>query len=254
MPHTHRAAIALSLALYLAAPAAQSAPVRRVVVDGPRITLADLIPSHPELDRVDLGAAPPAGGTRLVTQKQIRRALEALADAGDPVSLAGAPIPKSVRVARRSVHLGLARQKQLVKQSVNLPKGVTIKRIRPRRSVQVGGGWTTVEFFVPRPPRRVGPWSTSLTARLMKDGVLVGSFGVTVDLTVSAEAAEPDLARGAPVTLIVRQGRVEVQVRGVADRDADVGAIFSVRLRPSGKIVRARLLTSDRAIALEAGR
>ena len=232
----------------------QAKGVRTVEVEGPRVTLADILPSRPELAGVDLGVAPPAGGSRLITKKHIRRALDELADGGEAPRVPGRALPVTVRVTRKAIVLDVGRQKELVDQAIRtegLGKGLTVARIRPRGPARVPTGWERAEIQLPKPPRREGKWSTAVTVRLVRGDLLVASFGATVDFDVSAAAAKPDVARGASVTLVVRHGRVEVRVRGFADTDADVGQVFPVRLRPSDKVVQARLETADRAIAVE---
>ena len=77
---------------------------------------------------------------------------------------------------------------------------------------------------------------------------------VPVDLLVSEDGAAYDAPRGAAVTLIVRRGFVEIRAAGFAGADADVGDPVPIQLRPSGRIVRARLSSRDEAIAMETGR
>ena len=70
-------------------------PLPRVVVDAPRVTLADLLPARPELRHVDLGVAPPPGGTRLITKRHIRKVLAEM----DHVDVPDKELPKSVQRA-----------------------------------------------------------------------------------------------------------------------------------------------------------
>ena len=53
--------------------------------------------------------------------------------------------------------------------------------------------------------------------------------------------------------LVVRKGLVEVSIAGVAGSDADVGGVLPVVLRPSGRVLRARAVDRDHALALEDG-
>jgi flagella basal body P-ring formation protein FlgA len=108
-----------------------------------------------------------------------------------------------------------------------------------------------VSVELARPPRRVGPFSATAYLDLRRGDELIARVPVRVDLTLSAEAATPDLARGAAVTLVVRHGLVEVRASGSATADADVGETLPVMLRPSGRIIRARLIEPALAVALE---
>jgi hypothetical protein len=61
----------------------------------------------------------------------------------------------------------------------------------------------------------------------------------------------PDVAKGATITLLVRRGLVEVSIGAVAGADGDTGGILPVLLKPSGRVVRARIVDKDHAVALE---
>jgi flagella basal body P-ring formation protein FlgA len=132
-----------------------------------------------------------------------------------------------------------------------LPRGAALRDVRPPQSVTVPAGWTAVSVELARPPRRVGPFSATAYLDLRRGDELIARVPVRVDLTLSAEAATPDLARGAAVTLVVRHGLVEVRASGSATADADVGETLPVMLRPSGRIIRARLIEPALAVALE---
>jgi flagella basal body P-ring formation protein FlgA len=52
------------------------------------------------------------------------------------------------------------------------------------------------------------------------------------------------LARGTPVTALVRRGRLAVTAAGTLERPAPIGQPTSVRLRSTGRVVRGRLIDS----------
>ncbi len=112
-------------------------------------------------------------------------------------------------------------------------------------------GWDEVQAAVPKAPRRKGAWSTTATVVLRAGGSPQARLSVPVVLWISAAAAKPDVARGGHLTLIVRRGQVEVRVRALAAVDADVGDTLLVKLKPSGKLVRAKLVRHDQAVAVE---
>jgi flagella basal body P-ring formation protein FlgA len=76
---------------------------------------------------------------------------------------------------------------------------------------------------------------------------------VPLDLSVSAEGAVYDVVRGATVAVVVRRGSVEVRTTGFAGADADIGDRLPVQLRPSGRVLRTRLVNKDEALVEEDG-
>ena len=50
---------------------------------------------------------------------------------------------------------------------------------------------------------------------------------------------------------MLRKGLVEIAIGGVAGSDTDVGSVFQVTLKPSGRVIRARAIDKDHAVSLE---
>ena len=227
--------------------------MRQVVVEGARIDLADILQGRDDLAHVDLGPAPQVGGSRLITRADIKRALDELGAAGDEAAaeVAEASLPKSVRVVRKSERLDVARQMALVREGLHLPRGVDLVKVRPQAARQVPTGWDRVAVSMPKPPRREGDWSSSARIELFAGDVPVTTLSAAVDLRISAEGAKAQVERGHVLTLVVRRGQVEVQVRAIANVDGDVGDVITVRIASSGKTLRAAIETPDRAIAQE---
>jgi hypothetical protein len=240
--------IALLLLLATARPAAASPPTR-VSVTGPRVRVGDVLPdAPPDAAAVDLGPAPAAGGTRLIEREAILRALRER-QATEP-----ARIPESVRVSRRTRTLTAAEVERLVRDALppeRLPRGAALAAVRPPRALEVPAGWSAVAAELPRAPRRAGPFATTAYVSFLLDGDTLARVPVPIELTLPAGAATPDLARGAAVTLAVRRGLVEVRASASAGADADVGDTLPVVLRPAGRVIRARLVARDLAVALE---
>ncbi len=234
--------------LALARPAVASPPAR-VSVTGPRVRVGDVLPdAPPDAAAVDLGPAPAPGGTRLIEREAILRALRER-QATEP-----ARIPESIRVSRRTRTLTAAEVERLVRDALppeRLPRGAALTAVRPPRALEVPAGWTAVAAELPRPPRRAGPFATTAYVSFLLDGDTLARIPVPVELTLPAGAAAPDLARGAAVTLVVRRGLVEVRASASAGADANVGDTLPVVLRPAGRVLRARLIERDLAIALE---
>jgi len=230
---------------------AMAAPPREVLIESPRMRVGDLVPNAGEsAATVDVGPAPFAGATKLVTRADILSALEAKQIAPPP------SIPEIVRVVRKVRHLTSLDMDALVRRAVlekPLGRGVTLSRVRVERPVDVADGWSRVDLSVPRAPKRIGEFQTTAIASFFVDAELLARVLVPLDLSVSAEGAVYDTVRGSFVTVVVRRGSVEVRTTGFAGADADIGDRLPVQLRPSGRVLRTRLVNKDEALVEEDG-
>ena len=108
---------------------------------------------------------------------------------------------------------------------------------------------------VPRAPKKAGAFATSVVLSFVDtDGQVLSRIVVPVVLAISEEGAAYDASRGSAVTLVVRRNLVEVRVPGVATVDCDVGDPVPVQIRSSGRLLHARLISKDEALATEAPR
>jgi flagella basal body P-ring formation protein FlgA len=242
------ARFAVFTCLLALASAADASPTH-VTVEGTRVQIRDLLRDAPaETAEIDLGPSPALGGTRLIARDEILQALRAHQATATP------RLPESIRVTRASRTLRPDELNQMVREALprdRLPRGTALRDVRPTQSVTVPAGWTAVSVDLARPPRRVGTFSATAYVNLRRGDDLIARVPVRVDLTLSAEAATPDLTRGSAVTLVVRHGLVEVRASGSAAADADIGETLPVVLRPSGRVIRARLIEPALAVALE---
>lgn len=240
-------AVLLSCLAALASPdAAAVRPPKTVTVASPRLALGDVVAGiGADLATLDLGPAPAAGATRLFTRGDLQAAV------GDRA--AGVRLPEAVRVERRTRRLSPQDLEAMVRASLEgkLPRGAALSAVRARGTTVVADGWDVVAAALPRLPRKVGRLATSVQLELSQQGTVIAGLQVPVELTLSAEAALPDVAKGAPVTVVVRRGFVEIQAQAVAGADADVGDALPVLLRGSGRSLRALLVTADRAELVE---
>ncbi len=230
------------------APLAAAPGVPQVEIVGPRVRLADVMPSAPaDVANLDLGAAPAVGGTRVVSREEIVAAL-ATAKAKTPKGL-----PDAVRVARKVKTVGgpdLERELRASLKSHPLAKGGALVAVRPPKSIDVGAGWDRVLVDVPRPPRKSGPWTTTATLTYARGEETLGKVTVPIDVALPPTAAIPDVAQKAGITLVIERGQVEISVRGTANVDGDVGEIIPITI-PSGKVLRGRITTKERASCVE---
>jgi hypothetical protein len=246
-PGRTRHAAWAALALVLGVSRAEASPPSQVTVTGARVLVSDVVRGAPaDAAGIDLGPAPAVGGSRLIDRATILRALREHA-ATEPGHL-----PDAVRVVRLSRAVSATELERLTRAGLDgrpLPRGAALTAVRASRGLDVAAGWDAVTAELPRLPRRAGPVSTTALVTFRAGAEVLGRTSVQVDLLLPASAAAPELARGAPVTLVVRQGLVEIRVGGSAGADADVGDTLPVILRPSGRVLRARLIERETALA-----
>ena len=243
----------LALALAVAAPrAAVAAPPREVPVTATRVHLGDVMPeADAAIAGVDVGPSPAAGGSRLLTKADIVAALEARAFAVPP------NVPEAVRVVRRARHLAATEMNAIVHDALEakpIARGVKLAGVRADKAVDVADGWTRVDVEVPRPPKKAGNFATTGIVSFYAGDEVVARVAVPLDLAVSEDGALYDTTRGAAITLVIRKNLVEVRAAAFAGADADVGDFVPAQLRPSGRVVRARLISKDEALAEDASR
>lgn len=240
------------VAALLTAKGALATPPRApadILVTGPRIHLSDLLPAaSPDLGGIDLGPVPPPSGSRTLARADV---VEAIRQSGQAEPKA---MPESFRVVRKMKTLSAPEARTLVEEALAaaLPKGAGLGNVSLKGPLEVPDGWNRVRADIPKPPRKSGPFSTRAVLSFQRDDDTLFQTNLPVELRLSAEAAMPDLARNAPVTLVIRRGLVEVTVQGNVTIDADVGDLVPVLLRPSGRILRGRLIDKDHVIATEA--
>lgn len=225
-----------------------SAQVARTV-DSTRIRVIDVMPDAPvAVSDIDIGPAPSPGASRLLGQPEIEGAI---LRAGQ--SLKGLRIPKSVRVTVPSRRITAVELASLAEPSIRkqLPDGVTLKRatamgamVTPRR-VAVGA------ITIPRHPRQKGEFRTTAMMELSNDGVVFSRVPIAVVLDVSEAAARPDVTRGGAVTLVVSQRSFEIRAQAIAQAEASIGDTISVKVKSTGRVVRARVTAKDEAILTE---
>jgi len=219
--------------------------VRRVEVATSRLKLGDIVAGTGELSETDLGPAPAPGVVRLVTREELTALLESQSIQG----VEG--LPEAVRVSRKLEGLTADRLRALATEAIEatgLRRGIRLKSLQLPPGVKVVSGWETVTASVPKPPRRPGEWPATVVLVFEADGMRVARVAVPAVFEISQSGAMPDLSKGEVVMLIVKSGLVEVSTRATAGDNADVGDTFPVTLRPSGKLVRARLVARDRAV------
>ena len=248
-PVAHGQAAARTSKTASAASAPQSAPtdpLREIELATPRVGLAAVLPELAEtLGDVDLGPAPQPGTSRVLSAVEVREALTSQGISGE------VELPTAVRLVRKMDTLTTERLGELTREAVlaaGLKAGLRLKTVKAPPRIRVAAGFTRVSAKVARPPRRTGEWTTTVVLSFEAEEQLLARVAVPVVFDVSAEAALPDASKGQMLTVVVMAGLVEIRAKGVAGDNANVGDVLPITLRPSGRVVRARLVAKDRAV------
>ncbi len=248
-PVAHGKAAARTSKTASAASAPQSAPtdpLREIELATPRVGLAAVLPELAEtLGDVDLGPAPQPGTSRVLSAVEVREALTSQGISGE------FELPTAVRLVRKMDTLTTERLGELTREAVlaaGLKAGLRLKTVKAPPRIRVAAGFTRVSAKVARPPRRTGEWTTTVVLSFEAEEQLLARVAVPVVFDVSAEAALPDASKGQMLTVVVMAGLVEIRAKGVAGDNANVGDVLPITLRPSGRVVRARLVAKDRAV------
>lgn len=241
------ASVALGLALQAPRATAAAEETREEVrITGSRVLLKDVMPGCPEqVCAADLGAAPPAGASRLVAVDSMRAAFEA--------SGVTAPRLQAVRVLSAARVWSPSELGELLRPSIErkLPEGVRLLGVQPKAGATLPLLATVGECSLPVLPRRPGPSTTTAMVEFLHDGALVRRVAVQVRLLLSEQAARPGVQRGSPITLVIQRGSATVSAQGVALQDSEIGQTASFRVQPTGRIVQARIESAQLATVLE---
>lgn len=231
------------LSIALMAPGFHPDVVRHV--DHARLRVADVVPeiTAPVAD-VDLGPAPPPGSSRLVPRDEVTTAVR---QAG--LSIDEARVPHAVRVVSASRHIdpeAFANEAAAAVRSA-LPAGVSLVRVEPGQALVVGPRASVRAAVIPPLAKKVGEQKTSATIEIASDGVSVAHVPAMIVVNVSAEAARPDVARGASIAIVIEEHGVHVSAAGSVLSDANVGDVVGVQVASTGRTLRARIVSRSEA-------
>ncbi|MEO8799412.1 MAG: flagella basal body P-ring formation protein FlgA [Polyangiaceae bacterium] len=241
------AALIVAPALMQAAVAKGATPVPEVQVTGTRIHLSDVVKNAPaDMATIDLGPAPAGGGSRLFERGDVLVAL------GDKKLLV--PVPPVVRVVRKMHKLDPAELDKTTRAAMaqmRMWRGASLANVRAARSVDVPEGYDRVTVDLPKPPRRTGSFQTTAMLTFEENGTTLAKIPVPVELTLSAEAATPEITHGTEVQLVLRKGLIEVSTPAVAGADGDTGDVIAVTVRASNRVLHAKVMDSAHVLAVE---
>lgn len=238
------ASMIVGLVVASSATAAPNAPasIRDVEVVGPRLRLGDAYPMAP-LPDLDLGPVPAPFGSRLLSKADVATMLS---ERGVTMP---ANAPATVRVIRKMKKMSGPEVEAATRNALPavLPRGVTLLKMRAATGISIPAGSDRTSIELAKLPHRVGRVSATLALVFHHAEEEIARVPVTVVLDVDAAAAAPDVARGSVITLIVRQGGVEIATSAVARDDANIGESFAVTVKGTGRSARAKLLDKGRA-------
>lgn len=221
-----------------------------VQVSRARLTVADVVRGATgPAGEIDLGRSPVPGGTRVLTREEIAAAI---AEAGQGAGASS--IPETIRVVRKMMTLDANAVEKVARDAIGargLWRGVTLSAVRAPKSVKVADGWDRVEVDISKPPRKKGNHSTRARLTFFQGGEMLTQTAVPIDLALTEEAMVPDVKKGSPVTIVVKRGLVEVTTSAIAQTDADIGSIFPVQLRGSGRVLRVSLQSNGQALVVD---
>ncbi len=210
-----------------------------ITLDSARILVGDILPeASAKTAAVDLGEAPPPGGTRVLERQAIWRKLR---ESGiDPATLS---VPPTVRVKSARVlvmPLEFAeRARGLVVKA--LRPGVTVQHIDVRAPVGMSPSSTLDRIVISPLPRHAGPFRTTAMVEIGRNGKTEQRVAVTLELSISPEGAEPELRRGTRVSLMVAKYNATVSIEAVALKDGNIGETIPFRVERTKKTLRGRI-------------
>jgi hypothetical protein len=236
---------ALAFVLLLSAPT--PAEESRVVSHA-RLTIADVAFATADIGALDLGPAPPPGGSRLVGRAEIEDRIRA---AGlDPKGVA---LPKVVRVVGASQRLSPDALAKLATGAVTraLPQGVTLEKIEAAYEIVTRPGSSVKSASIAKVPRQKGQAHVSAVLELATEDDVVTKVPVALTVDVSDAAAKADVPRGTRVEIVLERGAIRIATSATALADAEIGDTQSVSIVATGRVVRARFVSRERAEIVE---
>lgn len=237
----------LACAMAVSATSAKAETTR--MLDAQRITLRDLVPEAAgALAAIDLGAAPPPGGSRLFSADDLRTAI--LLSHENSENLA---IPASVRVVRVTRRFSERELDLLIRPTLSslMPAGATLVTIQLPKSVLGVPNVSVGNIRIPRLPKRAGLTRTSAVAELVAGGDVVARVPLTMDIQLDDQATRYLLERGAPLNLVIDTGLTRVTAAATVQNPADLGDVVPCQVSKTHKILRAKVISSREAVVVQ---
>jgi len=218
-------------------------------VERSRLRVGDVVSSaSTEIADVDLGPAPPPGGSRIIARDEVQ---DKIRSAGYEVGKLS--IPQATRIVSASRHITPSELNELCGSELIkvLPAGISLVKAKAAREIVVSPGATVRGAKIVRPPRQKGQFQTTATLEFQSDGEIVARAPIPVTLDVSELAAQADLPRGHRVTVYIDRKGIRVSTSGTVQTDANVGDVVQVQIATTGRVVKASVKSTDEAEVIE---
>ncbi len=209
------------------------------VVDADRVLLADILPNvDPQLASIEVAAAPPPGGSRLVTRDELARVLERAGIRPSSVAL-----PASIRVNAAVVRRSETDIETWVRPTVEaaLPEGAILTKLSATRPMLTSPSATLAGVTLPRFPRRSGEFHSTVVVEVGRDGNVIQRLTLSFVVRLTDHAAKPDVERGAQVSLVIETAGVTLTATAAAMESGIIGETHMFRVARTGKVLRARI-------------
>jgi hypothetical protein len=237
--------LSLLLVASLAALPNTAAAEREQLIESGRIHLGEIVPNLPTSARtLDLGAAPRAGGSRLISVEELNRALKA---AGEIQT-----VTTGVRVVRASKRWSQPELVAWISPAVTqaLPSFATLIRLEVPRSLLTPTTAAIGNVELAQLPKIRGTVHTSAVISVTVDGELEQRLSFPVVLELGEQPKPVSVPRGQNLTVSITLGLARISASAVTLHSVAVGEIALCRILKTKKVLRARLLTPSTAEVL----
>ncbi len=216
-----------------------------IIVDSNKVTLADIVPNaDPERGLLTVADTPAPGASRLLARADIERVLRR---AGLPSQ--GLAIPSSMRIKAAEKRMTEDEIAQWVAPAIELelPPGVQLVKLSTARPLVTSPSASLGRVTLPRIPKRAGEFRSTVVVELEREQVILQRLTLSFVAQISAEAAQPDVARGAQVSLVIETAGVTLTAAAIALSSGNVGEVHMFRVITTRKVLRARIETAQTA-------
>lgn len=180
-------------------------------------------------------------------------ALAQRAAPGKTKTPAAAPARAFVKITKEELEkMALAEITALGAKPGSRPtRGARLMEVRAPGPIELPAPVVRREVELSQLPRRAGSVTAAATLVLFTEAGEAARIALTAHFVLPAEAAVYEVPKGSIVTLMLQRGLIEVSAQAVTSADADVGDVVPVMVRPSGKTLRAKVVSRDRVLVAE---
>ncbi len=208
-------------------------------VNASRVYFRDLVPqASGTLASLDLGQAPPPGGSRLYSKDELHTYAFLAHE-----SIVGLEIPSDVRVKRATRRLSELDLDGLIRPALSalLPEGALLKNLSLPKTLALVPGVQVGDIQMPRLPKHAGMSRISPVVQLVAGGALIMRLTVSADLQLDERASRYALERGSTINLVIDTGATRISAAATLSSPADIGDIVPCQVVRTHKVLRARI-------------